>query len=139
WTAETPSLYRLVLSLEDPEGRVIEAVGTDVGFREVEIRDGRLLVNGQPVRLRGVNRHEHDPERGHALTRERMVEDIVLMKQANVNAVRTAHYPHDPYWYELCDRYGLYVMDEADLETHGLRGYLASQPRWYNAFLDRAV
>ncbi|MDP0500843.1 MAG: glycoside hydrolase family 2 TIM barrel-domain containing protein [Verrucomicrobiota bacterium JB022] len=139
WTAETPNLYRLVLTLHNPEGGVVEAVASDVGFREVKIESGQLFVNGQPVRLRGVNRHEHDPETGRTMSLERMIEDIELMKRANVNAVRTAHYPNDTRFYELCDRYGLYVMDEADIETHGLRGYLASQPDWHAAFLDRAV
>ena len=139
WTAETPYLYRLVLSLVDAEGKVVEAVAADVGFREVEIRNGQLLVNGRPVRLRGVNRHEHDPLRGHVMTEERMLQDVLLMKRANVNAVRAAHYPHDPRWYSLCDRYGLYVMDEANIESHGLRGYLASEPSWAGAFLDRAI
>jgi beta-galactosidase len=139
WTAETPHLYRLVLELCAPDGDVTEAVACDVGFRELEIRGGQFLVNGRPVRLRGVNRHEHDPATGHVLSRERMLEDILLMKRANVNAVRTAHYPNDPYWYELCDRYGLYVMDEADIETHGLRGHLASHPDWQHAFMDRAI
>jgi beta-galactosidase len=139
WTAETPALYRLVLSLSDEHGAIIEAVACDVGFRQIELRDGRFLINGQPGRLRGVNRHEFDPDRGHAVTYERMVEDITLMKQANINAVRTCHYPDDPRWYELCDRYGLYVIDEADLETHGVRGLLAGDPRWAAAFLDRAV
>lgn len=139
WTAETPNLYRLVLELRDPQGRTHEAVSCNVGFRELAIRDGQFLVNGEPVRFRGVNRHEHDPWTGHVLSRERMLEDILLMKRANVNAVRTAHYPNDPYWYDLCDRYGLYVMDEADIETHGLRGYLASDPNWHAAFLDRAI
>ncbi len=139
WTAETPNLYRLVLSLHNPQGAVVEVVGCDVGFREVEIRDGRLLVNGQPVRLRGVNRHEHHPQYGHAIGLESMVQDMKLMKQANINAVRTSHYPNDPRWYELCDRYGIYVMDEANIETHGLRGLLASDPRWSLAFLDRAI
>ncbi|HEX2101147.1 MAG TPA: glycoside hydrolase family 2 TIM barrel-domain containing protein, partial [Candidatus Synoicihabitans sp.] len=139
WTAETPALYRLVLSLHETDGGVTEALAANVGFRELEIRDGQLLVNGQPVRLRGANRHEHDPVHGRAVPYERMVQDITLMKQANVNAVRTAHYPNDPRWYDLCDRYGLYVMDEADLETHGLRGRLASDPEWHAAFLDRAI
>jgi len=139
WTAETPHLYTLVLSLHDDSGEIVEAVRTKVGFREVRIEDGRLLVNGQPVRLRGVNRHEHDPELGHVVTLERMEQDIRLMKQANINAVRTAHYANDPRWYELCDRHGLYVLDETDLETHGLRGQLASDPRWAAAFLDRAI
>jgi len=139
WTAETPALYRLVLTLRDEKDTVVEAVACDVGFRKIEIREGRLLINGRPIRLRGVNRHELDPDRGHAVTLERMMQDITLMKQANINAVRTCHYPNDPRWYELCDRYGLYVFDEADLETHGTRGKLASDPRWSAAFLDRAV
>lgn len=139
WTAETPHLYRLVLTLRDSDGNVIETTGSNVGFREVKIHDGQLLVNGQPVRLRGVNRHEHDPTLGHAINESRMIEDIQLMKQANINAVRTAHYPNNPRWYELCDEYGLYVMDEANIETHGLRGRLASEPTWHAAFLERAV
>jgi beta-galactosidase len=139
WTAETPNLYRLVLALKDGAGAIVESVGCDVGFREVEIHDGQLLVNGKPVRLRGVNRHEHDPALGHALTNECMIEDIKLMKQANINSVRTAHYPNQAQWYELCDRYGLYVMDEANIETHGLRGKLASDPDWHAAFLERAI
>ncbi|TWT29759.1 Beta-galactosidase [Posidoniimonas corsicana] len=139
WTAETPHLYSLAIALKNPAGQTVEAVGGKVGVREVEIRGGQMLVNGQPIRLRGVNRHEHDPVTGHAISRERMEQDIRLLKQANVNAVRTAHYPNDPYWYELCDRHGLYVMDEADLETHGLRGKLSHEPRWAAAFLDRVV
>lgn len=139
WSAETPNLYTLVLTLLDAGGSTVEAVAARVGFREIEIRDGRLLVNGDPVRLRGANRHEIDPANGKALSYERMVEDITLMKQANVNAVRTAHYPSDPRWYDLCDRYGMYVMDEANVETHGVRGELANDPSWHAAFLDRAV
>ena len=138
WTAETPNLYMLVLTLNDENGKVIEADSCQVGFRKIEIRDGKLLVNGQPIRLRGVNRHEIDPDTGHALSTDRMIEDITLMKQANINAVRTCHYPDDPRWYELCDRYGLYVLDEANICTHGLRGSLANDPRWTGAFLDRA-
>jgi beta-galactosidase len=139
WTAETPNLYRLVLSLRDAEGNIVETTGINVGFREVRIQEGELLVNGNPMRLRGVNRHEIDPTMGHAITEERMIQDIKLMKQANINAVRTSHYPNQPRWYELCDEYGLYVMDEANLETHGLRGRLASEPTWHAAFLERAV
>ncbi len=139
WTAETPNLYTLVLTLVGPDGKTTENVSCQVGFRDVKIRDGRLWVNGKPVRLRGVNRHEHDPRLGRVMTEETMLKDILLMKQANVNAVRTSHYPNHPRWYELCDRYGLYVMDEADIETHGVRGWLAGQPDWYAAFLDRAI
>jgi beta-galactosidase len=139
WTAETPYLYTLVLSLIDNRNRTVERVSCRVGFRSVEIEDGRLLINGTPVRLRGVNRHEHDPATGRSLSYERMVQDILLMKQANINAVRTSHYPNCTQWYDLCDQYGLYVIDEADIETHGLRGKLASDPAWMPAFLDRAV
>ena len=138
WTAETPHLYTLVLTLNDEHGNVVEANSCQIGFRKIEIRDGQFLVNGQPIRLRGVNRHEIDPDTGHALSTERMVQDITLMKQANINAVRTCHYPDDPRWYELCDRYGLYVLDEANICTHGTRGTLANDPRWTGAFLDRA-
>lgn len=139
WTAETPVLYQLVVTLNDAEGNVIEAVRVSVGFREVEVADGRLLINGQSVRLYGVNRHEHDPDHGRAVPLERMIQDIKLMKQLNINAVRMSHYPNDPRWYELCDRYGLYVMDEANVETHGVRGLLANDPAWQAAFLDRGI
>lgn len=139
WTAETPNLYTLQLKLVDSTGKTTETIRTRIGFRKIEIRDGRFLVNGQPVRFRGVNRHEHDPELARVMTEERMIQDILLMKQANINAVRTSHYPNVSRWYELCDEYGLYVMDEADIEEHGLRGYLASDPEWHAAFLDRAV
>ena len=138
WTAETPNLYKLILTLNDADGNVVEADSCDIGFRKIEIRDGKFLVNGQPIKLRGVNRHEIDPDTGHALTTARMVQDITLMKQANINAVRTCHYPDDPRWYELCDRYGIYVLDEANICTHGTRGMLANDPRWTGAFLDRA-
>jgi beta-galactosidase len=138
WTAETPNLYTLVLTLNDESGNVLEADSCQIGFRKIEIRDGKFLINGQPIRLRGVNRHEIDPDHGHALSTARMVQDITLMKQANINAVRTCHYPDDPRWYDLCDRYGLYVLDEANICTHGTRGLLANDPRWTGAFLDRA-
>lgn len=138
WTAETPNLYQLVLTLNDDQGNVVEADSCRVGFRKIEIRDGRFLVNGQSVRLRGVNRHEIDPDTGHALSTARMIQDITLMKRANINAVRTCHYPDDPRWYDLCDRYGLYVLDEANICTHGTRGTLANDPQWTGAFLDRA-
>ncbi|MDO4158941.1 MAG: glycoside hydrolase family 2 TIM barrel-domain containing protein [Prevotellaceae bacterium] len=137
WTAETPNLYTLKLSLIDSTGNVIECVDTKVGFRKVEIKDGMFLVNGKQVRFRGVNRHEMDPITGHVMTDERMLQDIKLLKQGNINAVRTCHYPNDPRWYELCDKYGIYVMDEADIEEHGLRGTLASEPTWAAAFMDR--
>ena len=139
WTAETPYLYKLHLTLLTAEGEVIEQVEQAVGFRSVEIRNGQLLVNGASVRFRGVNRHEHDPRTARVMSEERMLQDILLMKQANINAVRTSHYPNVSRWYELCDSLGLYVMDEADIEEHGLRGTLASTPDWHAAFLDRAV
>ena len=139
WTAETPNLYTLLISLEDSSGRVIERVSQRIGFRSVEISNGQMLVNGKPIRLRGVNRHEHDPQTGKVMTEKRMLQDILLMKQANINAVRTCHYPNVTRWYELCDSLGLYVMDEADIEEHGLRGGLAADSEWAAAFLDRAI
>ncbi|WP_294476322.1 glycoside hydrolase family 2 TIM barrel-domain containing protein [uncultured Bacteroides sp.] len=139
WTAETPYLYKLHLTLQNGDGQVLEQVEQSVGFRAIEIKSGQLLVNGNPVRFRGVNRHEHDPRTARVMSEERMLQDILLMKQANINAVRTSHYPNVSRWYELCDSLGLYVMDEADIEEHGLRGTLASTPDWHAAFLDRAV
>ncbi len=139
WSAEYPNLYSLHLELADSTGRIIEQTDMRVGFRHVCVNDGQVLINGNPVKMRGVNRHEHDPQTARVMTEERMLQDILLMKRANINAVRTAHYPNVPRWYELCDSLGIYVMDEADLETHGLRGTLASTPDWHAAFLDRAV
>lgn len=139
WTAEAPHLYTLELTLEDSTGKVIESIRQQVGFRSIAIKNGQMLINGQPVRLRGVNRHEHDPKTGKVVTEASMLQDLILMKQANVNAVRTCHYPNVTRWYELCDSIGMYVMDEADIEEHGLRGKLASDPDWALAFLDRAI
>ncbi|HOW31403.1 MAG TPA: glycoside hydrolase family 2 TIM barrel-domain containing protein [Bacteroidales bacterium] len=141
WSAEYPNLYRIVLSLIDENGTTIESVTNRIGFRTSEIRDGFLLVNGQKIKLKGVNRHEHDPVKGHVISREMMLKDVQLMKQNNINAVRTCHYPDDPYWYELCDEYGLYVIDEANIESHGM-GYnlaqtLGNDPRFLAAHLDR--
>jgi beta-galactosidase len=143
WSAETPNLYTLLVSLLDESGAAVEVVATKVGFRTVEIRDGMLQVNGVPVHLKGVNRHEHDPDRGHVVSEESMLADIRLMKQFNINAVRTAHYPNVPRWYELCDEHGIYVVDEANVESHGT-GYhpdrtLAAKPEWEEAHLDRLV
>lgn len=139
WTAETPYLYTLRLALKNEQGKVVERAEQRLGFRSVEVKDGRVLINGAPIRFRGVNRHEHDPLTARVMTEERMLQDVLLMKRANINAVRTAHYPDVPRWYELCDSLGLYVMDEADIEEHGLRGTLASTPDWHAAFMDRAV
>jgi len=141
WTAETPNLYTLLLTLKDKSGKVLEVERTNVGFREVVIKDAQLLVNGMPVLIKGVNRHEHDPDTGHTLSTESMIEDIRLMKLNNINAVRTSHYPNDPRWYDLCDKYGLYLIDEANIETHGM-GYnpditLGGKPAWKKAHLDR--
>ncbi len=138
WTAETPNLYTLQLTLNNANNEVVEQITTKIGFRSLEIKNGLFLVNGKPIRLRGVNRHEHDPYTGKVMSEERMLQDILLMKKGNINAVRTCHYPNNPRWYELCDQYGIYVMDEADIEEHGLRGALASDPEWTAAFLDRA-
>ncbi|TWU22703.1 glycoside hydrolase family 2 TIM barrel-domain containing protein [Bythopirellula polymerisocia] len=140
WSAEQPNLYRLVLTLLD-DGQSQEVQTCRVGFREVELRDGLLHVNGQPIYLKGVNRHEHDPRTGHTISEESMIRDLKLMKQFNVNAVRTCHYPDDPEWYELCDEYGMYLVDETNIESHGM-GYgpesLAKDPSWGPPHLARA-
>ncbi|HAG16144.1 MAG TPA: beta-galactosidase [Bacteroidales bacterium] len=141
WSAEQPNLYRLILNLMDKNGKTLESTAIDVGFREVKIAGGQLLVNGKAVLLKGVNRHEHDPKTAHVISRESMLEDVRLMKQFNINAVRTSHYPNDPYWYQLCDQYGLYLIDEANIESHGM-GYapectLGNNPLWKEAHLDR--
>jgi beta-galactosidase len=137
WSAEHPYLYTLRATLTDSLGQALEQMTTKVGFRQVDIRGGEMFVNGKKVRLRGVNRHEMDPETGHVMSEERMLQDILLMKRANINAVRTCHYPNTERWYELCDSIGLYVLDEADIEEHGLRGQLASDPTWAAAWMDR--
>jgi len=139
WSAENPYLYTLLVTLKDQYGTTSEVQRLSVGFRQVEIVDGRLLINGVPVLLQGVNRHEHDPERGKAVTEESMIQDIRLMKQFNISAVRTCHYPDDPRWYDLCDRYGIYLIDEANIESHGLWDKLAKDPEWRDAFLERGV
>lgn len=139
WSAEDPYLYTLSISLKNANGEVEEAVSTKVGFREVELNNGRLLVNGREVKLKGVNRHDHSQLNGKTVSRQEMLNDVLLMKQFNINAVRTSHYPNDPYFYELCDEYGLYVMDEANIETHGVGGYFANQSDWAYAFLDRVI
>ena len=143
WTAETPHLYRVVLLLKNTQGEVVEIESAKFGFRKVEIKGGQLLLNGQPILIKGVNRHEHDPATGHFITPESMITDIKLMKQHNINAVRTCHYPDDPRWYELCDLYGIYLIDEANIESHGM-GYkpdvtLANRPEWKDAHLDRII
>ena len=139
WSVEHPYLYTLSLKLQNARGEIIEQVTQQVGFRTIRIEKGQLLINGQPIKIRGVNRHEHDPYRARVMTEELMLKDLRLMKEANINAVRLSHYPNCPRWYELCDSIGMYIMDEADCETHGLRGTLASTPDWVDAFLDRAI
>lgn len=139
WTAETPNLYRLNINLTD-ETQIIESINQYVGFRKVEIKDAQLLVNGKPVLIKGVNRHEMDPLNGYIITKERMLQDIQIMKELNINAVRTSHYPNDPYWYELCDKYGLYVVAEANVESHGIvlqGGNLAKNPAYTKAHIER--
>ncbi len=141
WSAESPNLYKLVISLFDKSDELIETTSINIGFRTTEIKGGQLLVNGQPILLKGVNRHEHDGHNGHVITTASMIEDIKIMKQHNFNAVRTSHYPNDPRWYALCDYYGLYVYDEANIESHGY-GYepqntLANKPEWEAAHVER--
>ena len=139
WSDEQPYLYTLVISLKDVDGNVIEAESCKVGFRQVEVKDGQIHVNGVPVLFKGVNRHEHDPDTGHTVTVESMIQDIRLMKQFNVNAVRTSHYPDDPRWYDLCDRFGLYLIDEANIESHGVWDRLTKDPMWKTAFMERGM
>ncbi|WP_266206201.1 glycoside hydrolase family 2 TIM barrel-domain containing protein [Pontibacter kalidii] len=143
WTAETPTLYQLLLSVKAPDGKVVEVIPANVGFRKVEIKGKQLLVNGKAIDIKGVNRCEWDPVLGRAMSEEQMLLDITLMKQANINAVRMSHYPHDERWYELCDQYGLYVVDEANIEAHGMQfhpksyAFLSDNPAWEKAYLDR--
>ncbi len=140
WTTETPNLYSLILQIKDKNNTQVESVGCKVGFRKSEIKNGQLLINGKAVLFKGVNRHEHDQFEGHVISLESMIQDITIMKQNNINAVRTCHYPDDPRWYELCDKYGLYIIDEANIESHGM-GYdersLAKDPDWEEAHVDR--
>ncbi|MCG6191104.1 glycoside hydrolase family 2 TIM barrel-domain containing protein [Maribellus maritimus] len=142
WSAESPNLYTIVIELLDENGSVTEKVGSNFGVKKVEIRGGEFFVNGKSILFKGTNRHEHDPDFGRAITRESMIEDILLMKQNNINAVRCSHYPNQPLWYELCDEYGLYLFDEANVESHGI-GYgknilPGSDPDWTSAVVARA-
>ncbi len=133
WSAESPDLYTITIRLKDKDGITIQTIEKQIGFRTVEIKDGLLCVNGKPVTIKGVNRHEHNAFTGHVVSREDMERDVRLMKENNINAVRTCHYPDDEYWYDLCDRYGLYVWDEANNESHA-QGYgehsLAKKEEW---------
>ena len=143
WTAETPHLYTLLITLLDGEGRALEVKRVGVGFRDLRTENGRFLVNGRPITIKGVNRNEFDPRLGYVTTPEAMKRDIELMKRHNINAVRLSHYPNDSRWLELCDRYGLYVIDEADLETHGFHfaedeSFLSKHPDWEEAYVQRS-
>ncbi|WAZ25516.1 DUF4981 domain-containing protein [Streptomyces cinnabarinus] len=139
WSAERPYLYTAVLSLRDPAGQVIETLSHRVGLREFALRDGLMRINGKPVSLRGTNRHEMHPERGTALTRAELVRDIEVIKRLNMNSVRTSHYPNNPVWYELADEYGLYLVDETNLETHGIhKNYPGDHAEWTKACVARA-
>ena len=138
WTAETPYLYTLLAIVKDRKGNVVEVIPQKVGFRKIEIKNSQLLVNGQPVLIKGADRHEMDPDGGYVVTRERMIQDIMIMKRLNINAVRTCHYPDDPVWYDLCDEYGLYVTAEANQESHGF-GYGQNSPVVTKAFAKQIL
>lgn len=139
WSDEEPNLYTLVISLENSDGEIQEVKSCRVGFRSIEFDkiSSKLLINGKVTYLYGVNRHDHDPVKGKALSREDILRDVQQIKQFNFNCIRTSHYPNDPYFYDLCDEYGIFVMDEANLETHGLGGKLSNDPVWTNAHLQR--
>lgn len=149
WNAEQPNLYDCIITLEDAKGKQVAVTGAKVGFRKVEIKNAQLLINGVATYVHGVNRHEHDDVTGHTTTKELMLKDIRLMKEFNINAVRLSHYPNDPLWYKLCDQYGLYLVDEANIETHGMGAELqgsfdkskhpAYLPEWAAAHVDRTV
>jgi beta-galactosidase len=139
WSAELPRLYRLVLTLKDGAGKAVESTSLRIGFRTVEVRERKLLVNGRRVLIKGVNRHDHHETKGKALDRATLRLDAVTIKQFNFNAVRTSHYPNDPYWLDLCDELGLYVIDEANAESHAYYHQISRDRRYASAFLERAV
>jgi len=139
WSSESPSLYTLVVSLHDGDGLAVESTSCRVGFRRVELGDRELLINGKAVMIAGMNRHEHHPARGKAITHQDMVADIELMKRFNVNAVRTSHYPNAEDWYDLCDEYGLYLVDEANIEAHAYLHQICRDPRYATQFLERGL
>lgn len=153
WSAETPNLYTLVVTLKDPKGNVVESSAIKVGFRKIEIKNSQFLVNGVPVYIKGVNLHDHDMVTGHAITPELTLQDMRIMKQFNINAIRCSHYPKDEFFYRMCDQYGFYVVDEANIETHGmgatnqglekapekLKKHPAYLPEWREMHLDRTI
>lgn len=141
WSAEIPNLYKLEVDLQADKGSSTSFISKKIGFRTVEIKENQLLVNGKPIYIKGVDRHETDPFTGHVVSRESMEKDIRLMKQNNINAVRSSHYPNDPYWYDLCDKYGLYAIDEANIESHPLaineKTQIGNEESWIPAHLER--
>lgn len=147
WNAETPNLYRYTITLLDNKGKTLEIISKKTGFRKVEIKNARLLVNGKVVMVKGVNIHEHDDVKGHAPVEATTIKDLQLMKEFNINAIRMSHYPHDSHIYDLCDEYGFYVVDEANIETHAMGAELqnwfdktkhpAYLPEWAPAHMDR--
>jgi beta-galactosidase len=137
WSGESPFLYTVTVTLREPRGGIIAVYRRHVGFRRIEVTNRQLLVNGRPVMINGVNRHEHDPDTGKAITVESMIQDLELLRQFNFNAVRTAHYPNHPDWYDLCDRYGIYLWDEANVEAHHYYNEICRDPRYTAAFVDR--
>ncbi len=139
WSDEDPYLYVLLVALKNAEGKTVQVERIRIGFREVTIRKGQLCVNGVPIYIRGVNRHEHDPDTGRTLTMESMIRDLKLMKQFNINTVRTSHYPNDPRWYDLCDEYGMFLIDEANVESHAYWDRFTKDPAWKEAFVIRAA
>jgi len=140
WCAEKPNLYKMVILLKDCNGDIIEIEESNFGFRQVEIKNSQLLVNNVPVYFKGADRHEHDPDEGRAVPLSRMIQDIKVMKQHNLNAVRTSHYSNHPIWFDLCNKYGLYLIGECNMESHALRNDVpASRPEWKEASVDRMV
>lgn len=139
WSAEKPNLYSLILTLKNSEGEVLEIIEEKVGFRELEIKNAQVNVNGVPIKIKGVNRHEHDPIHGRTMSKELIEKDFRLMKELNVNSIRTCHYPNDPLFYDLADKWGFYICNEVNAECHYGQNYLAAQPGWETAFMDRTV
>ena len=141
WSPEVPYLYTLVFSVEDSLGNLLEAKSCKIGFRKIEFDKvtRKLLINGKQTYLYGINHQDHDPVKGQAVSREDILKDVTTIKKFNFNCIRTSHFPDDPYFYDLCDEMGILVIDEANLETHGLGGKLSNDPEWAHAFLERAT
>ena len=139
WSSETPTRYRVVAELIDPKGKIVDVVTTLTGFRRIEVSDRRININGTAIKIFGVNRHDHHPVTGKTMTKDEMREELVLMKQHNINAIRTAHYPNDHRLLDLCDELGLYVVDEANIECHARETTLAHNPRYTAALMSRVT